>query len=357
MALVSMPGMKYPSIPFLERSSQSNFTFDASTDQLALVFKIPATGTIDKIHYRVTAVTSPVGTHRIELRTVDATTGLANAAGTLYGSSTSIGVNAATYAATTNYTAAVAATATAGDLVAACFDMSAFTSGSFTQARGTILPITGNTSTMFPYDTSNTAASDAKAVLSFNAIGLEYSDAAYHFIDPGCILLCTSSTAAVTNSGTTRRGNILRPPVPMRATGVWVLADLDGVVLMQLRLASDDSILATVTTDPDIRGTTGTGPEYYKFDAGTTVNLTAGTDYYVTFEGNDATGGTIFFVQNIPANGMLDQISGGKNCYGFTYAGSYSAANTTRYWIGLMIDQLDDGTSTGGGGSQRVIGG
>jgi hypothetical protein len=80
------------------------------------------------------------------------------------------------------------------------------------------------------------------------------------------------------------------------------------------------------------------------------VTLTPGTAYYVTFEGGDASGGTIYFLQNAPSNAMLDIMPGGKNCYGVTYNGSYTTANTTRYALGLITDQEDDGTGGGGTG-------
>jgi hypothetical protein len=96
-------------------SGASSFTFDGSDDLLAGVFIIPYTGTIAIVNYRIIKPTSPVMTLRFELRTVDATTGLPSAAGTLYGSSTSITVANPTAG---NKTAAVNCTgATAGDLV------------------------------------------------------------------------------------------------------------------------------------------------------------------------------------------------------------------------------------------------
>jgi len=356
MSLVDAPRSLFPAKPWaLSNAIPVNFTFDASTDRMVAVFQILKSGTVDKVHYRINAVTSPVMTHRIELRTVDATTGLPSAAGTLYGSSTSITVDASTYAAGTNYTAAINATVTAGDLVALVFDLSAYTSGSFTQLDR-IGPYLGdaassNRQSLVPYGIRNTAASDALNTFMPGGFLLEYASSTFHPVVPTYLnMVGTSSSVAVTNSGTTRRGNKFTPTVPRRAIGIYATLDLDGSVTLTLRLASDGSLLATATPDKDVRGSTSVTDGFWLFDAGATYNLAAGTAYYIGVEGQDATGATVYY-HTAPSAGALGCMPGGTNCFGFTYAGSYSDANTTIYALGLITDQEDDGTGGGSGGS------
>jgi hypothetical protein len=333
-------------------NSGSTFTFDSAADLEAIIFQIPKTGTIANIHYRIAGVTSPVMTHRISLQTVSTSTGLPNGIGSLYGSSTGITVDASTYTAATNYTAAVNCTgATAGDVVALVFDLSAFTSGSFTQQQRVAGTYAGDDFIGFPstipYCVQSTAGVTAKqtGIAILQCFALEYSGTTFVPINvAGFAWVGTVSSAAVTNSGTTRRGNAFTPAVKRRAIGIYGEFKLVGNNLLRLRLASDDSILATATTNVNIQTSSAQGSEFYLFDSGTTVTLTPGTAYYVTFEGGDASGGTIYFLQNAPSNAMLDIMPGGKNCYGVTYAGSYTTANTTRYAIGLITDQEDDGT-------------
>lgn len=359
MALVSTDIQAFPQIVVGYGGNNAAQTFDASTDLIFAVFQIPATGTLANVHYRVVANTAMTATLRIELRTLDTTTGLPNAAGTLYGSSTSI--TTTTFTANTNFTAAVNATgATRGDMVALVFDLSAYTSGSFTLlTRATdMLAFSGSATGIsnVPYQGANTTGATALAQWGFNGFGIEYGTDTYYPLYEGFTIVGTAGTATVSNSGTTRRGNIFRPKTPRRACGMVVFADLDGDALLRLRLASDDSILATATVDKDVRGTTAQQAARFLFDSSATVTLAAGTDYYMLLEGNSATSCTMNTIINIPEQAMLDMLPGGQNCYGVSYAGSYSTATTTRYAIGLLTDQEDDGTGgSSGGGMVRII--
>lgn len=346
MALADAGLFLYPDLRFLAGGTATTFAYDAAGDVLGTVFKVPKTGTIANVHFRIATVASPVATHRIELRTVSATNGQPSAAGTLYGSSTSIGKDASLYSAGSNQTAAVNATgATKGDICAVVFDLSAATSGSFTMADRLGEYVTGLNASGFPYGARNATGAMTLDALPMQAFCLEYSGGVFVPVIPGFQWVGSTNSASVTNSGTTRRGNKIRPPMKARATGIYVEGDIDGAVLLRLRLASDDSILATITLDPDQRARNARDLHHHDF--ATAVELTAGTDYYVTFEGNDATGGTIYFLENAPSNAALDILPGGKNCFGVTYAGSYTEANTTRYNIGLILDQLDDGAGGG----------
>jgi hypothetical protein len=349
----------FPARPtWLQSGTVVNATFDSASDSLIAIFQVLRSGTIDKVHYRINGVTSPVGTHRIELRTVDAATGLPSAAGTLYGGSTSITVNAATYAAGTNYTAAIAATVTAGDLVALVFDLSAYTSGSFTQLdrMGPYLgdAISSNRVSSLPYGIRNTTGSNALNTVMPGGWALEYSGGVFPPITPLYVnFVGTAASATVANTGTTRRGNKVRAVTRRRAIGIYGTFDLDGSVTLTLRDASG-TLLATATPDKDVRGSTAITDGFFLFDAGATAMLTPGADYYVGIEGQDATGGIIYYSTGV-SNAMLGAMPGGTTTYGFTYAGSYADADTTLYSIGLLTDQEDDGT--GGGRAQFSIGG
>ena len=321
-------------------------TFDAITDTYNVVFRIPASGNIDNIHYRVSVSTSPLLTFNVSVQTVDTTTGLPT--GTNYKGHTSVtSVNPTTG----NKVANVAiVSAVAGDEVALVFSVSAYVSGSLAILVGWSGSGAAQSKPAYPYAVTNTAAANVLATLnsSCHEFGLEYSTGYFPCVggtEMG-MLVGTQTSNAVTNSGTTRRANIVRPPTACRCVGVWCQANIGGAVLLQLRDAITDTVLATATPDKDVRGITTVDTYFYPWDAGATVTLVGGTDYYVSFEGTDVTGGTLYQMVNIPAVAQLDGISGGKNCYGFAYAGSWAAANTTRNQIGLILDQFD----SGGGG-------
>lgn len=350
-------------------SLSSDFTFDAidiNSDLLAGVFQIPKTGTIDKVHYRTgTAVSSPVMTHRIELRTVDATTGLPNGAGTLYGGSTSIAVDASTYAANTNYTAAVNATgATKGDIAAVVFDLSAFTSGSFTQVRrvsdwlGTTI---GGKANAFPYGVNG--SSPAAPVKNSSGQppqcwALEYSGGLFVPVTGVYGYVGSRASTTLQSTGTVRGGNYFVPATPRRAIGIYCdLPAFSGAAKLSLRTVSGDTEVATCTLDKDVIGTT-TAILYALFDGGATYTLAAGTAYYVVAEATDASGIQLSYLGSGVSLAMLDICSGKQNCYGVTYASgsytSYTSANAVRrYGIGLITDQEDNGA----GGSGTTIAG
>lgn len=338
MAIVAAAGLyQFPDHLAMGGNTTANFfTFDGASDLNAVILHLPATGTISNVHYRINTITSPLLTLRTEIRTVDLTTGLMNAAGTLYGSSTSITVVNPT---TGNKTAAVNCTATGGDLVAIVWDLSAYTSGSFTQTQrlgGS--PAFAN----FPYQIVNTTGSNVLQQDSMNGFALEYGSHVYYPLEYSCICSAgwTAAGSTVSNSGVTRRGNRFTPGFTMRAVGIHVSGDLDGDVLLRLRLASDDSILATCTVDKDVRGNTAGGSGHYFFDSKAVITLTADTAYYVLMEGNSATTSSIF--QLVPAEAQqLDQLSGGQNCYGTSYNAGYSDVNALRYNIGVLFDGVD----------------
>lgn len=337
MPLVSVGLHQYPYMYDMGGNTTGvTFVFDGAADRCAVIFRIPHTGTISNVHYNVAVSSSAALTLRIQLRTVDATTGLPSAAGTLYGSSTSItSVNPTTG----NKTAAINCTgATAGDIVALVFDLSAYTSGSIqlNQRQGG-----SNQGGNFPYQVNNTTGADVVGQVSMNAWALEYGSHTYYPLEISCI--CgngwTQAGMTVSNSGLTRRGNKFTPPFPMRACGMFVAGDLDGDCFLRLRLASDDSILATVTLDKDIRGTTDVGFGFYYFDSAVTVNLAANTAYYALLEGNSATTSSIFRLSTVEVQ-QWDQLSGGQSCFSVTYNAGYTELNTSRYNIGVLFDAL-----------------
>lgn len=354
MSLVASDLASFPAFPMiLANATGSAMTFDGAADLVSLIFQIPKTGTISNIHYRIASISSPVLTHRIELRTVDMATGLPSGAGTLYGSSTSITDSSVTAG---NKTAAVNATgATKGDIAAAVFDLSAFTSGSFTQQE-TITqllapngPSNSGRPVSFPYGAKNTTGATALSADPMTCLALEYSDG-FVAIPPGLGWVGTGGLlTTVTSTGATRRaGNAYTPTTPRRAIGFYALVDIDGDVTFTLRLAADDSVLATATPDKDTRGSTANSMNYPLFDSGATVNLSAGTAYYITMNGADATGGILYGMTNGVSTAMLACMPGGTNCYGMTHNGTDYTNLTTanavgRYHIGLMTDQEDNG--------------
>ena len=362
MSLVATDIGFFPSLPLVTNTgaSPSIFTFDASADLLALVCQVPKTGTISKVHYRIlTNGGTCTATHRIELRTVDVTTGLPNAAGTLYGSSSTVSVGLVLgvgYTANTNVTAAVNATAaTAGDLVAVVFDFSAYTTGSFTmlEALGRMIYGNNNRLSSFPYVVRNTTGSAAKATDFPNAFIFEYSDGTYLSPVIGGAWVGTGASYTFSSSAAIRRvGNKFTPRTKRRAIGINWNGDMDGGVIARIRSTADDSVLAESTTpDSDVRGTNTQNGYTFLFDAGATLTMNAGTAYRVLVEGGNTTSSNIIGLATAPAAAALGAMPGGQNCFLCTHDGtSYDdTVTTSRAEITVITDQEDDGTGGGGG--------
>lgn len=354
MTMTALNGLAYypDMIDIALLSNTNTFTFDGATDLLAVVLHVPATGTIANVHYNVNTASTPSLTLRTELRTVSATTGQPNAAGTLYGSSTSITVANPT---TGNKTAAVNATAaTAGDLCAVVWDLSAFTSGSFTLSQAL-----GNTvylgATGFPYAVRNTTGTTALASLVMNCFALEYSGSVYYPLETSCVV-ATSATQNV-NTTTPRAGNLFTAPAPLRACGMYAIGGSEAVVdcSLELRDGVSDTVLATCTIDKD-QVMTGSQQHFRFFDSRSTVNLTKGSTYRALLrQDTSASSDNLRYLTSIPANAQLGQLSGGANCYGTRYNGStYTDTNTDRLGIGIIYDGVDDGAGGAAGVKYRV---
>lgn len=332
----------------------ASLAFNSGAISLALIGRIPKTGTIVNVHYRTSAISAPVMTQRAELRTVNATTGVQDAAGSLYGGSTSITVTDAAIT-TGNKTAAVNASATAGEVFAFVLDTSSYTSGSFTirTTNGSYLgSAASGRNFAFPYRVTSGVKDTGGN--PWQAVVLEYSGGEFVQVMGVNNWVGDATSQAVTNSGTVRVGNAFTPPTPRRAVGMYMDGLFTGGIVLRVRLASDDSILATVTPDKDILSYATSGQDQFVFDSGTQLSLAAGVGLYLTMEGTDATGGTLNGLTAGVSQAMLGAVSGGQNCYGVTHNGAayttyLTANNVRRYGIGLITDQEDDGTGGGGG--------
>lgn len=328
---------RYPSADY--NTATGSITFDAAGDLLASMFQAPVTGTINKIHYYINSNSAFTGSIEISIQTVSATDGkVSGAVGTTV-------TKSATFTAGF-YSETVDASVTAGTIYAILLKVSAYTSGSCTISTGQ--PV--NNTTAFPYRSTSTGGTDTLAVARSPAHSIEYTGGLFYEM-PG-EMICHSGRTAVNVSTTnpTSRGNIFRIPYSVRAIGIWAITDADDEV-MRLRDSTGTAITsARCSPDKDQRGASLGGWSLYMFDAAFTTTLAANTDYIVSHDGVSAT--TNYCMQiTVPSNAHLDQLPGGAGCYGYTLSsGTWSAANTTRYAIGIIYDQID----TGGGGGMVV---
>ena len=327
-------GTALPSRPFISATpTYAAGLIDAAGEKQANIFRVPKTGTITKLGFRVGNVTT-AQTLRVGIETVDATTGVPT--GTQYGGSTA-GTQASP--ATNTYyvvSLAVAASATKGDIVAVVVQFDS-TVGSLNINAG----VFGAPNLNFPYQAGYTTAwTLGNAYCPIDT--LEYSDGSYEVIDG--TIPASAITTTTFNSGSTpdEIGIKFKMPFPCRVTGFWLHIDLDGDVTIKL-YDSNNTLLQSDSLDKDIRGGTTAGVLIRTFN--TAQTLTKDSWYRLTVVPDTVTSVSVYDV-TVPSAAAMDVLPLGQNCIytSRTNAGTWTDSATQRVFMGLIIDQFSDDT-------------
>lgn len=223
--------------------------------------------------------------------------------------------------------------------------------GAASNAAGIMFTATGTTPTHWAHS-SNLGVWLKAASPQFPSISLEYSDGTFannmEFASP------FSQTPMTVSSSTNpdEVGNYFQVPYPCRAVGIWISGDLDNDVTLSL-LGSDDTILSHCTMDSDNRNLLTAAINYVAFDPAHAATVTLAKDtWYRVIATPGASSVTISYLDFVSAAG-LDACALGQNCH-WTQATDRDAVTdwaqttTRRCNIGIIIDQLDDGTAAGG---------
>jgi hypothetical protein len=314
----------------------SRMLIDAAGEKATVVFRVPRTGTIDRIGFRTEDVTT-AQTIRGGLETVDAATGYAT--GTQYGGSAV--ATQASPAATTFYelTLATAATATAGDIIAAVFQFDSTAGNLGIAAVNTLAGI----APVFPYCATYTSATWAKWSVH-PLLSVRYSDGTYSSI--GTVPIGTYSDHAVSSSTTPDEiGNYFVCPAPMRVSGFlsnFQLTDCD----LDLVLYEGSTARLTLSLDKDrAKSSAATGWHFTP----TTYDLRPGVGYRYVVKPTTTTACT---VQSVPVStaAMQDMLPGGAGHYRTerTDAGSWTDTTTSRMLnLALLVSHIDTGRRRG----------
>lgn len=319
-------------------------TMDAAGEKLANVFRAPVAKSIRKVHIRTMTVTTG-GTLDVRIETVSAANG--DPTGTLWGTNT----NGSLVVADTDDTVWLSVTLTAdatlavGDVFAIVLALGgtgnmqiAFYSDNFTHS---------------PYSDAFLTAAWVKAAGGYLMV-VEYSDGSFEalpgYFDVGGIL----GTAFNSGTATNRRGNIFQVPFPTRAIGCWAWVDADGDFTVKLYDSDGTSVLATTATiDTDQRGMATPGMHFVPFTAPAT--LLANTNYRIQVVPGTVTNLTVHDF-DVSVAGMLDMFPGGQNCHRSVFTSSAWVETTTaRTYLGVFLDQFDDGAGGGGGSTGSIF--
>jgi hypothetical protein len=177
---------------------------------------------------------------------------------------------------------------------------------------------------------------------------LEYDDGSAVY-QKGTAVFNTFTTT-VFNSSDTPDEIALHFTVPFkcRVTGAWgwfLLSNAADVVLYQGTTAQLTTSFAAGETSAHIH--------MVEFPGTLTLNLA--TDYYIALKPG-ASDVSLYGI-TLPSVGYQDALIGGQNLYHAerTDAGAWSADTAARPYLGILIDQMDDGAAGGGGETSHVF--
>lgn len=360
MALQSIGGVVIaPDYPAYETSLPSFLAtvVDADAEGYGIVFQAPATGTITGIGTMTGTLTAGDANTLFQLESVllTGTPGIPN--GIIAANRSGI-VDVA--ASNTYYEATLTAgyAATQGELIAATVNR---------QAGGSL-----NTQFNLFADDSNNSPGGAQMAYAVVKVGASWTSGlsgapmwainyggTYYMIRGSWPFSAAFTSNTFSNASTPDViGNIWIPRFKCRVKGVWLLIDLDGAVAVKFYDTDGVTVLAEATLAANSRPSNGPGLYFVPFSdaAGeVTVSPTVGSTYRIGVEPSSATNVTTYtFTANSAA--IMDAFGFGQNMYltsakDPTGTGDWTNTTTQRTFLGVMIDQLDDGVGGGGGGS------
>lgn len=347
MTLVTLPGtLAWPGlVPAANggwsTSNYSNIT--AAGHYYAYVYSADQDMTISHVGFRsATATGSPVADVRIE--TVDAS-GLPS--GTLWAANT----NASTGTITANTSALYALTASATITKGQVFCVKiAYTSGTALSIQ--YMDVSLPTNSVFPYRVTNTGT-PTKTLLNAETPIIAFGSSSTTFYNlPGAFPVTGLAGGTFNNTNSARRGLRFTIPFKCRAIGIkWYnggqIGDYNIALYNDAGVEQNNSLTAY---DGDHAVASGNGIQTAYFD--NTVLLTAGTTYRISVEPTTATNAAVYAFP-FPSQEYRMATPAGTACHYTTFAtGSWTDTNTNQLAVmDLLIDQLDDGSGSGGGGS------
>ncbi|HDZ58617.1 MAG TPA: hypothetical protein ENH47_00950 [Ignavibacteriales bacterium] len=306
---------------------------DTAGYKFAAIFKVPKTGTISKVGFRVGNVTTPE-TLKVGLQTLSG----GDPTGTAYGGM--VAGTQATPAANTYYTVPLGtpATATVNDTVAVVIE--------FDSAVGNLeIDYLSTNAQGFPYIDYYTGAWVKDD--NIPAISLEYSDGSYE--NTGMFPISNVSTFKFNNTDTPdERALRFSLPFPGRIAGFWVGIDNNRTGAFDIVLYEGTTAKATVSFAAIEYSSVDMEICFGVFD--TPFEYTKNTEYFLAVKPTSATDIGLREITILSA-AIMDSFPGGTNFYlgTRTDAGSWSTDTLKRPFMGVFIDQLDDGVGGAGG--------
>lgn len=315
-------------------------TLNGAGQFIGFVHRATEAMTVSHVEVWVGTVTGS-GTLDVRIETVDATTG--HPTGTLWGTNTNIA--GSTLTSSTTHTLALTASATIakGDVFAVKF---AYNSGTSVAMQTTTGLRRIGSSGAYPYYVAN--GSSKSAITSCLPWALGSSTTAWYHI-PGLTAFTTPTSRSVVSSSHDWSGVRFQVPFKCRAAGIALRGTTgEGDFTYKMLDDSHNELATSGTIDKDQIGGAGIIPGHFT----TPVTLSPATFYRAVIVPTATAKAVQIFVA--PSANHLTGTSSGLALFYDTVRGVGGGAvtNSTAAYplMDIIIDQLDDGVSTGGGG-------
>ncbi len=324
--------------------SITGYPMDATGEQIAFIFKIPKSGTITTLSIRTGAVTV-TDTLKLGLYTVDTSN---NPTTTAYGSMTA-GTQALP-ASNTWYDVTLGGncTATAGDVVALVIEFNSYVAGNLNIA--TLGGTSGSHANICGFPESRQYTASWAAIPTRPLFALTYSGPSYGFIYGAYPVSAITETNFNSSSTPDERGLKFSLPFPARLSGFWFNCLVNNVLgAADIVLYDTDGTTVLQTCSVDFQKVNAT-PRMFYFQFATAQALSKDVYYRLVIKPTTTTSNA-YYSFTVSAAGLLDCFEGGQNFHLTTRtdAGAWTDTTTQRPYIGLILDQLDDGVGGGGG--------
>lgn len=321
-------------------------TLDATSEKSAMVFWVETDATLTGFYLHVGGVVGASGTATLDCRGETVASGVPT--GTLLAANTNgsvtVNFNSDNSWLEATFTSSVAVTA--GQQIALVVNLTAL-------------------ATVTSVEINTFADSDPANAIGFNDLSVgSYSqntggqcpcfvpkfDGSFWPIDGhwpcGVITTHTFNNTA----GTRRVGNKGSLPYSGQIQGLWVLIDLDAGVDYILYASDGSTPLASLSDDATLDRSTSAVMHYRPFTV--PYSYTANTVFYIAAVPTSASNISLYSF-TAPSSAALDGYAGGSAMYLSTHNGtSWSDTTSSRAFIGLKINKLDDGV---GGGSALIV--
>ncbi len=304
-----------------------------TTGGVAVIFRIPKTGTVSKLAFLLVTVTT-AGLTDARLETVDTTTG--NPTGTLYATGSNATFTPA--AGWNTITIGTPAAVTGGDYAALVVKA---TGATISLTSGFMVGAAGALEGILPYHARLASGTWSKR-LTRPILGLEYNDGSYPAIPDTYAVSAVTQTAYNNGSAADEYALKFKIPFPARCSGFWCVVEPAGDLDVVLYDSDGTSVLKSLSFDKDIKAAANNGFMSATWASGSA--LLANTSYYLSFKPTSATSITLPRF-TFPSSAVMEAMDGGANFHEATRvdAGSWTPNTTGRPIAGLLFDQFDDG--------------